>query len=75
MAILTLTIVYLGAYAAELQHFVYSPLKSKDKLIYKTATYPDFHGDYLVFFIVRLPAAAMEKLKTSIVSEPTHETK
>jgi hypothetical protein len=62
-------------YAAELQRLVNVSLPAEAQFVYKTATYPDIHGDYSACFIVRLPAVALDKLKTSIASEPAHETK
>ena len=62
-------------YTAELQRLVKVSLPAEAQFIYKTATYPDIHGDYSACFIVRLPAVALDKLKTSIASEATHETK
>ncbi|GEM_PF-3550426 len=62
-------------YAAELQRLVKVSLPAEAQFVYKTATYPDIHGDYSACFIVRLPAVAFEKLKVSIASEPTHEAK
>lgn len=61
-------------YAAELQHLIKISLPAESKFIYKTATYPDIHGDYSACFIVHLPATAFDKLKASIASEPMHQT-
>lgn len=62
-------------YAAELQRLVKVSLPAEAQFVYKTATYPDMHGDYSACFIVRLLAVAFEKLKASIDSEPTQEAK
>ncbi|TXI47533.1 hypothetical protein [Methylophilus sp.] len=62
-------------YTSELQRLVKVNLPSDAQFQYKTATYPDIHGDYSVCFIVRLSQTSWEQLKTSISSEPVHETK
>ena len=62
-------------YVAELQRLVRLPLPAEARFVHKTATYPDFFGDYSACFIVHLSTDAMAKLKTSIASEPMHEVK
>ena len=62
-------------YVAELKNMVKVNLPSDAQFQFKTATYPDIHGDYSACFIVRLPQASWEQLKNSISSEPVHETK
>jgi hypothetical protein len=62
-------------YTAELQRLVNVSLPAEAQFVYKTATYPDIHGDYSACFIVHLSVAAMEQLKASIASDPVHESK